>query len=131
MVRLRRYEYSAGTGIPGPWVVLNPSVAVSGVHVENVAIHGVYSGTVVHMMFLRAPIRSTFLQRAALARHLSFNHADKRLVWVREHEMINAREFIPVGLEVSVAVGQDQALFFALVGERESFEAELFGFYFK
>ncbi len=129
MGRLRRFEHRDRH--PGPWVVLNPSPAVSGVIVDNMVFNGDFGDEFV-VVFFRAPVRSTFLQRLALARHLTYDRSDKRLVWLREHQMRTGVEVVDVHVEVSVPVGVDQALFVAVVGDRIApFDLELNGLYFK
>ncbi len=129
MGRLRSLAF-AGQGSAGPWVVLNPSFVVTGVYIEDMVINGTF-GDEVFIVFFRAPIRSTFLQRLALARHLFFERADTRMVWSRDHQVKTGVERIPIAVEVNVAVGQDQALFVAVVDAVAPLTLELFGNYFK
>ncbi len=129
MPNLRRFEYR-GVGTAGPWVMLNPSPTVNGVFIESLFFDGEF-GNNFTIVFFRAPIRSTFLQRLALARHLTFDRADKRLIWLREHQMRLGGEAVEAAFEVSVPVGVDQALFVAAVGDGlEPFRLEVFGRYF-
>ncbi len=130
MVLLRSLNYT-GAGTAGPWVVLNPSFVVSGVNLTHMIITASQFGDEVFIVFFRAPIRSTFLQRLALARHLSFERADRRMVWSREHQMRLGAEELALLFEVSVPVGVDQALFVAVVGAVASVTVELFGNYFQ
>ncbi len=129
MPRLRFLAYN-GQGTAGPWVILNPSIAVTGVFIEKMIIDGTF-GDEVFIVLFRAPIRSIFRQRLALAKHLFYDRADGRLVWAREHQLRSGFDEILVDVEVSVAEGQDQALFCAVVGAVEPFELEVFGQYFK
>ncbi len=125
---LRRFEFRAGTA--GPWVVLNPSLVVPGVAIDSMVFDGTF-GDEVTIVFFKAPIRSTFLQRLALARHLTFDNADRRLVWLRQHQMRTGVERLQVGFVVRSPVAAGQALFVAVVDASVDFDLELFGEFLK
>ncbi len=126
-MNIRRFAFD-GTGSAGPWIVLNPSPLVTGVHINRMTILG--SGDdVVWIVFYRSTIVSTFVQRLAIAKRLFFNRDDVRIVLEREHVFQGRTDFIDLNFSVAAEVGGGQALFMAVIGPATEFVIELFGHY--